>query len=69
MKNIKDVISEALQSNMRAEIGSILEVELIKDGHFYWVNEEDYPNMKDWEIRKSNNGNGFVIKIGDIKKI
>lgn len=74
MKNIKEFIN-AIACNCneyyddRAVYGAILEVELRHDGHFYWVDENDYPNMKDWEIRKSGNGQGFVIKIGDIKKL
>lgn len=63
---VKSLINEAYGDN-RAKIGAILEVELKYDGNFYWVDEEDYPDMKDWEIRKSNNSNGFVIKIGDPK--
>lgn len=64
MKTISDFINES--SVNRAKTGSILEVELIRDGHFYWADEKDYPNMNDWEIRPSENGHGFVIKIGKL---
>ena len=72
MQNIKNYISEAYRYSdgpARAKEGAILEVELDNDGHFYWVDEKDYPNMKDWEIVPSKNSNGFVIKIGKLKDL
>lgn len=63
------MINEAVHNRGRAHVGAILEVDLNYDGHFYWVDEKDYPNMKDWEIRESLSGDGFVIKIGNLKEI
>lgn len=69
MQNIKDfILSEGIGDN-RAKSGSILEVELKGDGQFYWVDENDYPDMGDWEIRASKNGRGFVVKVGKIKDL
>ena len=74
MKNIKEFITTIACNesfDARATYGAILEVELKDDGAFFWVDEKSYPNMKEWEIRKSKNGRGFVIKVGklaDLKK-
>ena len=77
MKNITELIQENIIDtiaineswDVRAQVGAILEVELRDDGNFYWVDEDDYPDMKNWEIRKSKNGRGFVIKIGEISRL
>ena len=69
MQTIKDfILSEGIGDN-RAKYGSILEVELRYDGQFYWVDEKDYPDMDDWEIRPSKNTRGFVVKVGKISDL
>jgi hypothetical protein len=66
MKKISDFINEA--SINRAKEGAVLEVELVHDGNFYWVtDEEEYSDMEPWEFRIIDDYS-FVIKIGKLKK-
>lgn len=76
MKNITNFINEVSfggSTLSRAAEGNVLEVELNKDGHFYWHTEEDsdwskFTKMKPWELM-AGDGNNFYIKIGKISDI
>ena len=70
MKNIQEYL---VNESSRAVTGNILEVSLRGDGKFFWRTpkdndwDDDFTNMKDWEIRKSNET--IFIKIGDLKDL
>lgn len=71
MKNLVDILLN--ESIERAKKGNVLEIELVKDGHFYWHTSEDsdwddFKDMKDWEISTDGDEKIF-IRIGDLKDL
>lgn len=70
---MKDIQEYLVNESSRAITGNILEVTLRGDGKFFWHTpkdndwDDDFTNMKDWEIRKSNET--IFIKIGDLKDL
>ncbi len=70
---MKDIQEYLVNESSRAITGNVLEVSLSGNGKFFWRTpkdndwDDDFTNMKDWEIRKSNET--IFIKIGDLKDL